>query len=553
MKQPQEQSKDIIHLINDNDLFDFQQYLLAAKGYSEKTALNYGRDAASFLLFLKKHNLNRAMVERDTLNLFLVEMRREGIQASSIKRRLSGCRAFYRYLVAAKGYVTNPFEMLRSPKQTKKLPRFLSYQEVCQFLDGNKERKDSLRDRDQAVLELLFASGLRASELIHLKLQDVDRKMRLMRVLGKGKKERIVPFSKTADAALGVYLSEIRPLLLPNPENDEGYVFLNSRGGKLTERGLEYLVTEAAQKSGFTLKVHPHMLRHSFATELLNNGMDLREIQELLGHASIKTTSVYTHVSFEDLKETYQKCFPKAYNTRSDLQMNGQRAVIFDFNGTMFFDEEKHVISWRRFAKEKFGVEIADEDFPKHIHGHNNDDILTFLAGHEFTKAEVAKLAEEKELCYQRICEEDEEHLHLVDGLPEFLDRLCAHGIKIGIATASMKPNVDWYLRTFHLEKWFPLNQIVYDDGTLTKGKPHPMIYERALRALGVSGNETIVFEDSVSGIKSAYGAKVRMLIAVEEEERRKRVEQMKEVHEIIPDFRTIPDDVTSFLRIQEE
>lgn len=553
MNHDNKNSQDKIHQVHDPDFDQYLLYIRSGKGYSEKTVLNYGEDIADFLLYLEVNHIDKKEINMRLVDYYVLQLREDGIGANSMKRHMCALRSFYRYLVSFKGYEQNYFELVETARPDKRLPQFLTFKEVSQFLDGNMERKDKLRDRDQAVLELLFASGLRASELVNLKLKDINFEERYMKIFGKGRKERLVPFSKTADLAMQSYLTESRPLLLRVDREDEGYVFLNSHGGKLTERGLEYLVSEAARKSDFTLKVHPHMLRHSFATELLNGGMDLREIQELLGHESIKTTSVYLHLSYDSLRNTYMKYFPDAEKiTRSDLIMNQPKAVIFDFNGTMFFDEDKHVISWRRFAKEKFGVDISDEDFPTHIHGHNNADILAFLAGHEFTKDEVAKLAEEKELCYQKICEEDAENLHLVKGLPEFLDLLCAKGIKIGIATASMKPNVDWYLRTFNLLKWFPLNQIIYDDGTLTKGKPNPMIYERALRALKVNSSDTIVFEDAPSGIKSAYDAKVKAVIAIEGEERRAKFEAMEEVHEVINDFSKIPDDVLEFLQMKD-
>jgi integrase/recombinase XerC len=537
------EKKDKITQADDPDLSDFLLYLREVLRYSEKTATSYGEDIAGFLLFLKSEKRTKDKIDHDLIRTYLLSLSVQGLEKSSIRRAVSALRHFYHYLYQFKGYAENPFETITSPKPKKKLPPFLTEEEVNDFLDSNAKRNDPLAKRDQAVLELMFASGLRASETISLTLPAIDRDSRLLKVLGKGKKERIVPFSKTAGDALSAYLSEERPKLL-KANQETSVVFLGKNGKPLTERGLEYLVKEAAMKSGFSLKVHPHMLRHSFATELLNNGADLRIIQELLGHSSVRTTALYTHVTYADLKKTYDRCFPKASSTG----IQRRRFVIFDFNGTMFFDEDKHVESWKSFAKEEFKVDLQDDEFPLHIHGHNNADILSYLAKRKFTKKEVAAYAEKKELCYQKLCEKDRENLHLVTGLPQLLDTLKALKIPLSIATASMKPNVDWYRKTFDLDRWFPPDSLIYDDGTLMEGKPSPMIYERALRALGAKPEETVVFEDSLSGIQSAYAAHVRYVVAVERPERVKKFSRMKEVDDVITDFTVLPQDIQRFL-----
>lgn len=208
--------------------------------------------------------------------------------------------------------------MISSPKGEKKLPDFLTTNEIDLLLDENKKRTDELADRDQAILELLYASGLRASELINLTLQDINMRERIIRVFGKGSKERIVPFSKTARCAIEQYMQESRPKLLTNNPKGENHIFLNSHGEKLTYRGLEYILSEVEKKTGIYLKLHPHKLRHSFATHLLNEGADLRTIQELLGHESIGTTQIYTHVTYSEMKNTYDKSFPRARKRRSE-------------------------------------------------------------------------------------------------------------------------------------------------------------------------------------------------------------------------------------------
>ena len=298
-----------ISKVKDEEFSGFLSYLTGLKGYSGKTALSYGEDVASFLLFLSDEGKKKEEVNRELIQTYLLSLRRKNRDSSSIKRKLSALRHFYLYLHVYHGRKDNPFETISSPKKAKKLPEFLSEKEINDFLDSNRKRTDRRKLRDQAVLELLFASGLRASELISRRRSDRDKQRRLIHVKGKGKKDRRVPFSSICLTAIEKYEKELRSQLLGKKE-DSGILFLNQRGEPLTERGLEYLVSKAAEKSGFTLKVHPHRLRHSFATELLNNGADLRVIQEFLGHESVRTTSIYTHVTYQDLKNTYDKCFP---------------------------------------------------------------------------------------------------------------------------------------------------------------------------------------------------------------------------------------------------
>lgn len=304
-----EKTGNRISKVKDSLFQGFLSYLTGLKGYSEKTRRSYGEDVADFLLFLSSEGKKKEEVDRNLIQTYLLSLRRKNRDSSSIKRRLSALKHFYLYLHVYHGRKENPFETLSSPKKKKKLPEFLSEKEINDFLDSNRKRKDRRRLRDQAVLELLFASGLRASELISRRIKDRDRERRLIHVHGKGKKDRRVPFSRICLDAITKYEKELRPSLLGKKE-ENGILFLNSRGEPLTERGLEYLVSQAAEKSGFSLKVHPHRLRHTFATELLNNGADLRVIQEFLGHESVRTTSIYTHVTYQDLKKTYEKCFP---------------------------------------------------------------------------------------------------------------------------------------------------------------------------------------------------------------------------------------------------
>lgn len=538
-----------IDLVQDSELNDFMIYLTDVIGYSQKTALSYGSDIADFLSFLKENNIEKNEVKVENIRQYLMDLRIRGLEAVSIKRYLASNRHFYKYLHQYKNYPTNPFETIHSPKKKKKLPQFFTQDEINAFLDANEQRKDPLALRDQALLELMYASGLRCSEVINLRISDVDLIHLEVKVIGKGNKERIVPFNEKSKNAIEKYKAELRLKLVDETLDKDKYLFVNARGEKLTERGLEEIVQQSSLKSGFGQKVYPHMLRHTFATTLLNNGADLRVIQELLGHESISTTAIYTHVTYEDLKRTYEVCFPKA-NTSYYGNSKEDRAVIFDFNGTMFFDDDKHVISWKAFAKEKYNYDLKDEEFPNHIHGHNNADILHYLTGKTFTPEETLMAATEKELMYQKICEEDKDNLHLVKGLTEFLDLLVKNHIKIGIATASMKPNVDWYIKTFHLAKWFDIENIVYDDNTLIRGKPDPMIYHRAMRKLSVKSDNVMVFEDSPSGIESAYRANASYIVAIRKPDKQKM--DFPGVKTIIDDFENLPDEIFSFLNIKK-
>lgn len=221
-----------------------------------------------------------------------------------------------------------------------------------------------------------------------------------------------------------------------------------------------------------------------------------------------------------------------------------KKAIIFDFNGTMFFDEDKHVLSWRAFAQKEFQREIKDEDFPTHIHGFSNKEILQFLTGREFRKDEVLDNARRKELYYQKICEEDAENLHLVDGLPEFLTFLKQKNIPIAICTASMKPNVDWYRKTFHLDDYFSEENYIYDDGTIKRGKPDPEIYLRAISQLNVEPKDCIVFEDAISGIRSAYNAGIDTIFAIKKDGVGCDVSHLPGVKKVLRDFTSAAEEI---------
>lgn len=297
----------------------FLIYLEKVKGYSLNTISAYKRDLDEFLKYIDGENLTFDKIEYENISLFLVSLYGRKLSKNSIRRMLCCYRQFYTYLIKYHDFESNPFELIFSPKFNNKLPDFFTFDEMCKFLDLNLKRTDKLKDRDQAIFELTYASGLRASEIINLKMQDIDFENRILSIVGKGNKQRKIPFSKTSKKYLNLYINVLRRELIEKENASKDYVFLNNRGKKLTERGLEYIFEQASIKSGFNVHLHPHALRHSFATNLINNGLDIRVIQELLGHENIKTTSIYTHISYEELKKDYDEHFPKLLNEKEKI------------------------------------------------------------------------------------------------------------------------------------------------------------------------------------------------------------------------------------------
>lgn len=293
-------------------LNDFLEYLTHERNYSSKTIDSYTRDIEKFFHFLEKEGLLMDQINLQIIRNFLNEEIDNHVSKRSCKRRISSLNHFYKYMVKV-GYVeNNPFMFLSPTKYEKKLPDILYKDQIRNLIEKNSLREDEFAYRDQAILELLYFTGIRAQELCNLNMQDVNFYNRTIRVLGKGNKERIVPFTEECKKSLKNYLDKSRPILFKRNPQFSPAIFLNSKGNRLTTRGLEYILDQIEIKTGEYNKIHPHMLRHTFATELLENGADLRVIQELLGHSSINSTQIYTHVSDEMVKEEYQNCFPRA-------------------------------------------------------------------------------------------------------------------------------------------------------------------------------------------------------------------------------------------------
>ncbi len=299
---------------------EFLDYLRHDLQYSENTVIAYKQDIDLFLEYLYEEGEDFTNIDKMVIRNFMqtrletVNYRGNNESERTLRRRICSLRKFYKYLYKRNVVSSNPFLMIRQPKKHDKMPDVLYNSQVEQLLKANNERTDSLKNRDQALLELMYSSGMRCSEVVNLKILDIDFSGRFIRVFGKGKKERIVPFSNEAKLCLIDYIKNYRPLLLNKCpiEKHTNYVFLNNRGEKLTTRGLEFIMQNIIKKTGLSLgfDLHPHTLRHTFATHLLEGGADLRLIQELLGHESINTTQIYTHVSKEALKNQYNTYFP---------------------------------------------------------------------------------------------------------------------------------------------------------------------------------------------------------------------------------------------------
>ena len=295
---------------------EYLEYLLIQKGYSQHTVSAYQKDIDLWHDFLSREGIAFDDVDSKVIRNFMTEelirLPADGNPKRTLARRMSALRGYYDFLYSRNYVKANMFRGMKSPKQEKRLPKVLDVQDVIRLLEANAKRTDELASRDQAILELLYASGVRASELVSIKGVDVDFRSMTIRVFGKGRKERIVPFSPVAAEAIKAYQKDLRPLLQQRNDADrkDMELFLSARGKKLTVRGLEYILKMVEEKTGVYLGLHPHELRHSFATHLLENGADLRMIQEMLGHETIDTTQVYTHVSVKHLSEQYERHFP---------------------------------------------------------------------------------------------------------------------------------------------------------------------------------------------------------------------------------------------------
>lgn len=289
---------------------DYLRYSQIERGLSANTITAYKQDLSSFINFLQKENLTSWPTKAIDIDAFLAEQRDQKKATSSISRLISSLRKFYQWLVRQNIQKLNPMLEIDSPKKRRPLPVALTTVEVTDLLK-QPDIKKKLGLRDRALLETLYATGIRVSELINLKFTDLHEELKLVKVFGKGSKERLIPISKVALSWINSYKEKVRdPLILKVGKNTD-FIFLNSRGSSLTRQAVWQIIKHYCKLAGIQKNVTPHTLRHTFATHLLENGADLRVVQEILGHSDISTTQIYTNLSQKHIIQVYEKTHPR--------------------------------------------------------------------------------------------------------------------------------------------------------------------------------------------------------------------------------------------------
>ena len=295
----------MIEIDNKELVDDFKDYLRIDKNYSENTIESYIRDISSFLEYTNKELLDISKKDIDNYVLHILPKYNE----SSINRIIASIKSFYKYLSIYKGYI-NISEDVESLKRKKTLPKYLSIEEVDNLLDIKLETAFDYRNK--AILELLYATGLRATELVNLDLNNIDLSNMVVNVYGKGSKERIVPLSHVAINYLDLYINKYRSMLFVKKQKPTDSLFLNNHGNRMTRQGLYKIIGEIAKQKKIDKEITPHVLRHSFATHLIECGADIRSVQELLGHENVVTTEIYTHLANNFIKDNYNEYFNRS-------------------------------------------------------------------------------------------------------------------------------------------------------------------------------------------------------------------------------------------------
>lgn len=296
-------------LSGSKELTAFLAYLEVQKNYSVYTRNNYQRDIEDFLTFCNDRRISYLEITYPDAQSYLVYLYEEKKnQASSVSRKISAIRRFYQYLSNQNITQNSSFSLLKLPKKEKRLPKFFAYNEL-EELFCIPNQSTPLGQRDALILEMLYATGIRVSELVGIEVEDIHLADKTIHILGKGNKERIVYFNQATANRLKKYLADGRKIL---NQKQLSFLFLNQRGGQLTTRGVEDILERIIQKTSLNKHISPHMIRHSFATHLLNEGCDLLSVQQLLGHESLSATSIYTHVTTDRLKEVYLHTHPRA-------------------------------------------------------------------------------------------------------------------------------------------------------------------------------------------------------------------------------------------------
>lgn len=296
-----------------NHLEEYLHYLKIERGLSENTIQSYKRDLSQYFSFLDEKEISSwEQVDRYLVLDFLEFLRNEGKSSATIIRMVSSLRKFHQFLRQERMTDNDPMQHIDTPKKTQRLPKTLSIKEVEKIIES-PDTNDALGIRDRAILEVMYATGLRVTELITLKLDDLHLSLGLLQTVGKGDKERIIPLGDVAIKWVNLYLEKSRPeLLAKNKKDKTSILFLNYKGEGFTRQGIWKNLKVYVTQAGIEKEVTPHTLRHSFATHLLENGADLRVVQELLGHADISTTQIYTHISKKRMADVYKTYFPRA-------------------------------------------------------------------------------------------------------------------------------------------------------------------------------------------------------------------------------------------------
>ncbi len=292
-------------------VIEYLSFLKNERNYSDKTIINYRKDLEEFLIFFKIDNYKQLDITKEDLRKYLRHLDELKYSSTTISRHLSSLRSFYNYLNVLGYYDKNIFKNIKNPKKPKKLPNFLQINEIEEILKNTNISNDIYFNiRNKLIIELFYSTGIRINELVMIKLSDININEKSIRIMGKGSKERIVYFGEILFNDLNDYLDNSRKYLKPKCD----YLILNKFGNQITTRGVSNIFEKIISKSAIKHKVTPHTIRHTFATHLLNNGADLKTVQELLGHESLSTTGIYTHVSNERLRQIYLKTHPRNFH-----------------------------------------------------------------------------------------------------------------------------------------------------------------------------------------------------------------------------------------------
>ncbi|MCM3282450.1 tyrosine recombinase XerC [Staphylococcus capitis] len=285
----------------------FLYMLKVERNFSEYTLKSYHDDLIQFNDFLVSEHLDLATFEYKDARNYLAFLYSHNLKRTTVSRKISTLRTFYEYWMTQDELIVNPFVQLVHPKKEQYLPQFF-YEEEMEALFQTVEQDNKKGMRDRVIIELLYATGIRVSELINIKIKDIDMNLPGVKVLGKGNKERFIPFGEFCKQSIERYLDEFQP----RKSSDHEYLIVNMSGAPITERGVRYVLNDVVKRTAGVTDIHPHKLRHTFATHLLNQGADLRTVQSLLGHVNLSTTGRYTHVSNQELRKVYLNAHPRA-------------------------------------------------------------------------------------------------------------------------------------------------------------------------------------------------------------------------------------------------